>query len=226
MNKTLLAIGAHPDDIEFSCTGTMLKLKKQGYDIYYIVATNGEHGFKIADKPKEQRIKVRHKEQLNAAKKLGVEKVFFFGYRDGFLKNNDELRKKLVKIIKLVKPEIIFTFDPANKTFDNINLNHRDHRYIGEAVFDAVFAAKNKYMYPGEPHKTDYLYLFGSDKCNYYEDIASTIEQKIEILREHKSQFNDFDKVEEWIKTYLSKFTKKYKYSEAYRVVQIEQMFK
>ena len=51
MSKTILAIGAHPDDIEFSCTGTLLKLKEKGYQIYYIIATNGENGFKIKHKP-------------------------------------------------------------------------------------------------------------------------------------------------------------------------------
>lgn len=226
MSKTILAVGAHPDDIEFSCTGTMLKLKEQDYIIYYIVATNGEHGFKIAEKPKEQRIKIRHKEQLNAAKRLGVKKVFFLGYRDGFLKNDDGLRKKLVKIIKDVKPEIVFTFDPANRTFENINLNHRDHRYIGEAVFDAVFGAKNKYMFTNKPHKTDYLYFFGSDKCNYFEDITNYIDEKIAILKEHKSQFSDFGDVDDWVRNYLSKFTDKYLYSESFRIVKIEQIFK
>ena len=142
MEKAILAVGAHPDDIEFSCTGTMLKLKEKGYSIYYIIATNGENGFKIGHKPKKQRIQIRHKEQLNAAKKLGVKEVFFLNYRDGFLIYNNELRKKLVKIIKKVKPEIIFSFDPANRDFESINLNHRDHRNIGEAVFDAVFAAR------------------------------------------------------------------------------------
>jgi LmbE family N-acetylglucosaminyl deacetylase len=203
----------------------MFKKIQEGYDVYYVVATNGEHGFKIAEKPKAQRIKVRHLEQLKAAKLLGVKKVFFLGYRDGFLKNDDGLRAKLVKVIKTVKPEIIFTFDPANRVFDNINLNHRDHRFIGEAVFDAVFAAKNKYMYSGLPHKTGYFYFFGSSEPNYFEDITSVIEKKTEILQEHRSQFSDFKAVELWVKTYLSKFTDKYEYSEAFRIVKIEQIF-
>jgi LmbE family N-acetylglucosaminyl deacetylase len=226
MAKTILAIGAHPDDIEFSCTGTMYKKIQEGYDVYYIVATNGEHGFKIAEKPKAERIKIRHKEQLKAAKLLGVKKVFFLGYRDGFLKNDDGLRAKLVKVIKTVKPEIIFTFDPANKVFESTNLNHRDHRFIGEAVFDAAFAAKNKYMYPGAPHKTDYFYFFGSSEPNYFEDITEIIEKKTEILQEHKSQFNDFSAVDQWVRNYLSKFTDKFEYSEAFRIVKIEQIFK
>jgi LmbE family N-acetylglucosaminyl deacetylase len=225
-NKIILAAGAHPDDIEFSCTGSLLKLAKQGCDIYYIIITNGENGFKAEHKPRQQRIEIRKKEQLNAAQLLGVKKVFFLGYKDGFLENTEKLRRQLVKIIKSVKPQIIFSFDPGNHIFESINLHHCDHRVAGISVFDAVFAAKNNYMYPGEPHKADYLYLYGSDRPNYFENITKYIEQKINILRCHRSQFSDFKKTEDWIRNYISKFTKKYKYSEAFRVVKIEQIFK
>jgi LmbE family N-acetylglucosaminyl deacetylase len=224
--NTILAVGAHPDDIEFSCTGTLRKFIEKGRDVYYIVATNGENGFKIAHKPRRQRIEIRHKEQLNAARKLGVKKVFFLGYKDGFLKNDDGLREKLVQIIKKVKPEIIFSFDPANRTYKNINLQHRDHRNIGKGVFDAVFAAKNRYMYPGKLHQVKILFFYSSEKPDYFENITNYINLKLNVLKEHKSQFSDFGKVEKWVKTYLSKFTKKYKYSEAFRLIEIEQIFK
>lgn len=225
INKRALAIGAHPDDIEFSCTGCLLNLKEKGYDVYYIIATNGENGFKSGYKPKRQRIKIRYLEQLNAANILGVNKVYFLGHRDGFLENSNALRRGLVNIIRKVKPEIIFSFDPANRTFENINLQHRDHRKIGTAVFDAVFAARNNYIYPGEGFQVSYLYLFGSDRPNYFHNINKQIDKKIEILSEHKSQFTDFDKVSDWVRNYLSKFTRKYKYSEAFRIVKIERIF-
>ena len=82
MNKVLLAVSAHPDDIEFSSGGTMFKFKKLGYDIYFIVATNGENGFKIAHRSRALRVKTRHNEQLKAAELLGVKKVFFLNYKD------------------------------------------------------------------------------------------------------------------------------------------------
>jgi LmbE family N-acetylglucosaminyl deacetylase len=136
------------------------------------------------------------------------------------------LRKKLVQIIKNVKPEIIFSFDPANNSYENINLNHRDHRNIGQAVFDSVFAAKNKYMYPGKPHRVNVLYFFGSSRPNCFVNITKNLNRKIEILRQHCSQFSDFDEVEDWIREHLSKFTKKFKYSEAFRVVKVLQVFR
>jgi LmbE family N-acetylglucosaminyl deacetylase len=223
--KIALAIGAHPDDIEFSCTGSLLNLKEKGYEAYYVIATNGENGFKAGYKPRKQRMKIRYHEQLNAANILGVKKVYFLGHKDGFLENSDDLRQELVKIIRKVKPEIIFSFDPANRTFENINLQHRDHRKIGKSVFDAVFAARNSYIYPGKAFQVSYLYLFGTDRPNYFENINKQIKKKIEILSAHKSQFSDFDKVADWVRNYLSKFTRKYKYSEAFRIVKIERIF-
>ncbi len=220
-NNVLLAISAHPDDIEFSSGGTMFKFAELGYDIYFVVATNGENGFKIDHKPKSLRIKTRHKEQLAAAKLLGVKKVFFLNYRDCLLPNDDALRVKLAGIIKKVKPEIVFTFDPANRSFESVNLLHRDHRAISEASFDAVFAARNRYLLPGEPHSVKQFWFFGPDKPNHFENITKYINKKISLIEKHHSQFSDHKLMSDWVKSHLSSYTKKYKFSEKFRIVDI-----
>lgn len=222
MSKVILAISAHPDDIEFSAGGTMFKYKELGYSFYFVIATNGENGFKIAHKPKAERIRIRHKEQLNAAKLLGVKKVYFLNYRDGYLSNSDELRDRLAKIIKEVKPELVFTFDPANKEFESINLNHRDHRAIAEASFDAVFAARNRYMFPGGSWAVKSFHFFGADKPNHFENITGYIDEKIRLIEAHRSQWDDRDTMERWVKEHLSSYTKKYKFSERFRIVPIQ----
>ena len=167
--KTIVAVGAHPDDIEFGCPVTLSNYKEKGYDIYYIVATNGENGFKLKSLSGKERINIRKKEQLVAAKKVGVKEVHFLGFKDGFLDYNDSLREKLTLLFKEIKPEIVFSFDPANLDYDNINLNHRDHRNISMAVFDAVFAAKNDFIYPDNngKHRIEKIYFFGTNKPNY-----------------------------------------------------------
>ena len=131
----------------------------------------------------------------------------------------------MVGIIKKYQPEIIFSFDPANRDYDNLNLFHRDHRVVSEAVFDACFAAKNKYMYPGEPHQIKKIYFYGSNSPNHFEDITKTIDFKLELLACHQSQFPDFLKISEFIKNTLSRETNKYEYSEAFRIMEIEQIF-
>ena len=172
--KTVLCIGAHPDDMEFSCTGTLHKLKLQDYQIYYIIVTNGENGFKTDVKTSlQQRIRIRKAEQLEVGRKLGIEKVIFLGYRDGFLRYTEKLRQQLVKYIKIFKPELVFSFDPANKSYTSLNALHRDHRIIAEVVFDACFAAKNIWMYPGEPHRIQKIYFFATDQPNHFEDITA-----------------------------------------------------
>jgi LmbE family N-acetylglucosaminyl deacetylase len=225
MRKVILAVSAHPDDIEFHCGGTMFKMKDEGYDIYFAVATNGENGFKIEHKSKAARIKIRNQEQLKAAKLLGAKEVIFLNYKDCFLPNNDELRQKLVYIIKKVKPEIIFSFDPANRSFESINLNHREHRVIAEAVFDAVFAARNRYFSRGESHAVSRFWFYGPDKPNHYENITGQIGNKIRLIEAHRSQFDRRDSMEKWVKEHLSKYTRKYRFSEKFRIVEIKKPF-
>jgi len=217
-----MAIAAHPDDIEFSCCGTISKFVDKGYQAIYVILTNGESGWKIKEVPVEERIKTREKEQLEAAKVIKAKEVIFLREKDGFLDYTNKLREKIVALIKKYKPEIVFTFDPGNKDFSNVNLHHRDHRVCAEIVFDAVFAAKNKFMFPGKSHAVNKFYLSGSNKPNHYEDITAKIDLKVEALSKHKSQFTDFQNVKKFILERLSKFSEKYKYSEAFRIVEIK----
>ena len=219
-----MAIVPHPDDIEFCFSITVNNFIEKGYEAIYVVVTNGESGFKIEHKPRKERIKIREKEQIEAAKIIGAKKVIFLNEKDGALLNNLNLRAKLVKLIKIYKPEIVFSFDPANRDFINLNLSHTDHKNLGEAVFDSVFAAKNKYLFSGKQHKIDKIYFFGASKPNYFEDITNKISLKLEALKKHKGQFTDINKIEKFVRSFLSKGTKKYKYSEAFRVVKVIQI--
>jgi len=221
--KTLLAISAHPDDLEYGCSMIVRKLVKKGYTAHYLIATTGENGWKKNIRTRKERIEIRKKEQLAAAKKLGVKEVIFWKERDGFLKYDDNLRKKLTLLIKKLKPEIIFSFDPANQQFDNLNLFHRDHRNIALAVFDACFAAKNDYIYPGKfgQHMVKKIYFFGTDKPNFFLDITKDIDFKLNVLASHKSQFSDFNEFTGYFKKYIAGTSKKYKYSEPFRIIDV-----
>jgi LmbE family N-acetylglucosaminyl deacetylase len=216
--KTIMAIAAHPDDIEFFAAGTISDLISKGYKGVYIIATSGDHGFKIESQPRNERIRIREDEQIAAAESVGVHDVIFLKEKDGFLEYKESLRKKIALLIKKYQPEIIFTFDPANREFKNINLNHRDHRVIGELVFDAVFAAKNKFMYKGNPWKVDSIYFFGSGEPNIF--IPVNLERKFDALSKHKSQYTDFSKLKKVVVTNLMHR----KNCEAFRVVKIVQV--
>lgn len=224
--KTLLAVGAHPDDIEFGCSVTVRNFIRQGYDAYYIVLTNGENGFKISPKSKQERINIRKGEQLEAAQKTGVKKVYFLGYRDGFLEYSDILRKKIAMLIRKIKPEVLFSFDPANINFDSLNLFHRDHRVAALVTFDAVFAAKNRFIYNSaqSEHRVSKIYFFGTNKPNLFIDISKEMDFKLDLLSSYKSQFPDFKQFAHFFKRNIVYHTAEYKYAEAFRVLEVVQI--
>ena len=86
VSKSVIGFAAHPDDLEFTCTGTLFKLKKQGYEIIYVIVTKGENGFKgDLNISRKERVQIRTQEQLEVAGKLGVKDVVFLNYSDGFL---------------------------------------------------------------------------------------------------------------------------------------------
>lgn len=224
--KCVLAIGAHPDDLEFGCSMTVKKLIEEGYDAYYVIITNGENGCKKKVKTVQERVNIRKKEQLEAAKKTGVKKVYFFGEKDGFLEYKESIRKKLTLLIKALKPEIVFGFDPANHDFTSINLFHRDHRMAAILAFDAVFAAKNEFIYPHKNglHKVGKMFLFVSNNPNYFIDISGDIDVKLDILSSYRSQFPNFDNFVKFYKENFSSLHPDYRYSESFRVLEIVQI--
>lgn len=189
-----------------------------------MIATTGENGFRETGVPRERRIAVRAAEQRAAAAALGVEEVVFLGYRDGFLRYTEGLRRRLVTLLRRYRPALVFSFDPGNQRFDSLQLFHRDHRVLARAVFDACFAAKNPWLYPGEPHRVEKLFLFGTDRPNHEEDITPFMERKLEILRCHASQFRDFDRVARFVREELSRRSSRYRWSEVFRVVEGRQI--
>jgi LmbE family N-acetylglucosaminyl deacetylase len=224
--KSILAVAAHPDDLEFACAITIKNFISEGYDTNYIIITNGENGFKEEGVRREERIKIRRREQLEAAQRLGIKRVYFLGYKDGFLEYSEKLRKKLTLLIKKLKPEIVFSFDPTNQAFDNLNLFHRDHRVAAAAVFDACFAAKNNFIYPSKTglHRVEKLYFFGTDKPDYFTDITNEFDYKMEIIKCHRSQFRDFELFKDYFKKNLASYTDKFKYSEAFRKLEVQKV--
>lgn len=219
-----ICFGAHSDDIEFGCMGTVIKLLRDGWKGRFVILTNGENGFKAGQASPEKRIQIRKDEQLEVGRRLGLEEILFLDYPDGFLEYTEAARRRVAEILKRFRPDRIFSFDPANQEYDNINLFHRDHRNAAQIVFDACFAAKNLWMYPGESHRVDEVYFFGSHKPNHYVDISDVVEMKLELLACHRSQFPDFSKVEKFVRARMSKTHDEYAYAESFRLMRIEQI--
>lgn len=189
----LLVITAHPDDAEFGAAGTVARWTRDGKKAAYVVCTNGDKGTSDRRLTPAELVKIRQREQRAACHVLGVDKVVFLGYGDQTLEDTADFRKDLVEQIRIFKPHTVITLDPYRRY-----LWHRDHRIVGQVVMDAVFPfARDHMAYPDllekglEPHKVAQILFFGAEDINYYSDILSTFDQKLEALTCHESQIRE-----------------------------------
>ena len=218
-----LFIYAHPDDIEFGSAGTAALWARHGCEVTYIVLTDGNIGSHDPDMTAERLAEIRRTEQSAAAEIAGAGCIFM-GEPDGRLQPTLELRKKLVRLIRKHKPNVVVCGDPTFFYTDGY-INHPDHRNAGQAAMEAVFpAADSPLIFPElvdegyPPHKVNYIYIgFGSKDPNVFIDISETIDTKIEALRQHKSQLKEWDP-EERVKGWAAESGKKvgFNYAEAY----------
>jgi LmbE family N-acetylglucosaminyl deacetylase len=192
-NKTVLAVGAHPDDVEFMCAGTLKLFKERGFDIYIGLATNGDCG-SFVESP-EIIAGVRIKEAEEAAKLLNAE-LFSVGERDLRLDFNDRTKMKMTEFIRSINPSIVFTHPHVDYSFD--------HEITSMLVRFACFAAtipnyfanegKTKPVTSQVPHLYYCTPLEGKDlfgnlvKQQMYVDISVAIDFKSSMLACHKSQ--------------------------------------
>ena len=186
--RTVMVIGAHPDDPEFGCAATMAKWAQKGRQIDYVLLTSGDKGSHDPTQRPGQVAAIREREQRAAAQALGVRSVKFLHYPDGMVENTMELRRHLCHIIRMLKPDIVVTIDPWRRY-----QLHPDHRAAGQAALDAVWAAREWYLFSEqlgdeEPWRVKEIYLFWTDEADYWEDVSSSIDRRIEALCQHTSQ--------------------------------------
>lgn len=200
----VMVVSPHPDDAEFGVAGSVARWAGEGKEIFYVVCTSGEKGTADRRVAPAALAKTREKEQLAAARLLGVSEVIFLRYEDQTLEDTPAFRKEIVRQIRMFRPETVATSDPYRRY-----VWHRDHRITGQVVLDAVFPfARDHLAYPDlleeglEPHKVRELLFWGSEDPNYCIDISGTLETKLEALRCHESQVGGrlFTAVREWVR--------------------------
>lgn len=159
----VLAIGAHPDDIEFGCGGTLLRFARAGHEVYLYVATCGELGGDPA---------TRKLEQEQAAGLIGVKRIFWGGYTDCMVPLNRELIVSIEEVLQEIEPDYIFVHHQED--------THQDHRTLADAAMSATRYIPNFLFYEG-PTTVNFF-------PNVYVDIESSVADKCELLRRHASQ--------------------------------------
>ena len=183
-----LAVGAHPDDVEFGCGGTLAKWAAAGCEISHVVCTDGSKGsWDRADDPATL-VATRQLEQRAASRALGgTGEVVFLGWRDGELESGLHQRAELCYWIRALRPDVVLGHDPWKRY-----RLHPDHRNAGWLVTDGIVAARDPHFFPEQsasPHRPSHLLLWEADEPDHVEDISDTIERKLAALLEHRSQF-------------------------------------
>ena len=225
--ESALVIVAHPDDIEFSCAGTLARWVKDGARVGYVLCTSGEVGIAEPGMTKQRATEIREAESRDAAALVGVTDITFLREPDGLLVATLDLRKRLVREIRRFRPEVVVTGDPTIVWAGEDYINHPDHRAAATAALDATFPAAgqpNLFEELGEEgltaHKPRKVYVTAWERGEVFVNISETIEVKINALRAHKSQMRDWDPGE-MIRTWAGEAAKgkEMAYAENFRVV-------
>ena len=186
--KVVLAIGAHPDDIEFGCGGTIAKWSAEGAVVHHLVCTDGSKGTWNPDADTAALVQSRQVEQRNAASALGTSgTVSFLGYIDGELEHSKEAIDRIALAIRTLKPTVVLSHDPWKRY-----RLHPDHRHAGFLTCDAVVASRDPHFFKEHAiahHRPQHLLLWEADEPDHGEDIGGFVEQKIAALLAHESQF-------------------------------------
>ncbi len=204
--QSVLVVFAHPDDAEFGCGGTIALLAAAGATVFYAVATSGDKGDDEGSRTPAELAGLRKTEQRSAAAELGVSDVFFLDREDGSLFYGPELRGEVVRLIRQLKPDMVFTFDPTVVFDEYGEVNHADHRAIGLAAVDACHPfARGALCYPEQisqglaPHRVREIFLWSTNAPNCLVEITKTLVKKSSALAMHKSQFPDPHSVQQTV---------------------------
>lgn len=196
--KKVLAIFAHPDDVDFGASSTIAGLTAAGVEVSYLVLTDGDAGGFEAQDP-GARARRRQEEQRAAAKVVGVDRVEFMGLADGFVEVNHDVMRGIVQVMRQVRPDAVIAQHPE-RNWESAQAAHPDHMAGGEAVVRATYpAVENPFAYPElaaaglEAWKIRWLLLMAAppERLNLRVDVTETADKKIEALLKHESQHPD-----------------------------------
>ncbi|MEM7798869.1 MAG: PIG-L deacetylase family protein [Chloroflexota bacterium] len=230
--KSFMAVFAHPDDIEFSCAGTLAKWVQAGARGAYVLVTSGDVGIAEAGMTKERASDIREAEATAAANAIGVTDVTYFRVGDSMVENNLALRKRIVREIRRFQPEVIVSGDPTIVFNPGGGINHPDHRAVGMAAVDAVYPSTgqpNLFEELGEEglvaHKVRKMYVVSYTHGETLVDISDTLELKLEALLKHESQVGHIEGLADRMRQRAEQIgagVDGVRYAERFRVVTVE----
>lgn len=186
--RRVLAVGAHPDDVEIGCGATLARWARLGAQVHLLVLTDGSKGSWDPGADPAALAAGRFTEQEDARHILGAAAVHHLGAVDGELDDRPELRERVCAVIRAVRPDVLITHDPWRPY-----RLHPDHRLGGFLVLDAVVAARDPHFFPGQPdppHRPDVVLLFEPGEVHHLEPVEEIdLEVREAALLAHRSQW-------------------------------------
>ena len=182
-----LAIGAHPDDIEFGAGGTLAKWAAAGCQFVHVVCTDGSKGSWEPQEDIAALVATRQAEQRDASRALGGSgAVDFLGWPDGELESGLTQRAMVAAAIRTFRPDVVLGHDPWRRY-----RLHPDHRHAGFLAVEGIVAARDPHFFAEQHlphHRPSALLLFEADEPDHVEDVDGFEDAKIAALMAHRSQ--------------------------------------
>lgn len=203
----VLAVSAHPDDIDFGSAATIAALTDAGVEVSLCLLTTGDAGGFDPGRNAEETSRLRQAEQEAAADVVGISEVLVLDERDGFVQPTHKLVGDLVRVMRQTRPQAVLSFHPE-RAWDRLQKAHPDHLATGEAVVRAAYPyVENPFAYPeleaaGLPaFKIQHLLLMGSpaERVNLRVDVTGYQDRKLAALGRHFSQHRDAERMREFV---------------------------
>ncbi|MDO8363538.1 MAG: PIG-L family deacetylase [Actinomycetota bacterium] len=188
--SSALAIGAHPDDVEFGCGATLAKWASAGCVVHHLVLTDGSKGTWNPDADIAALVIARQSEQRAAAQRLAgphAGEVVFLGHVDGELDSSLAVRGEVARVIRTLRPQVVLGHDPWKRY-----RLHPDHRHAGLLACEGIVAARDPHFFKEHglaPHRPGVLLLWEADEPDHVEDVTGFVDAKLHALEAHESQF-------------------------------------
>jgi N,N'-diacetylchitobiose non-reducing end deacetylase len=225
MAKKILAIQPHYDDNDIPAGGTLTALADAGIEIVYLTCTDDQKG--VIDENwsfEEAQARLRN-DQAEAAKIVGVKRQHWLGYPDAGEYNYFELRRNIIRVMRMESPDYVITVDPW-LAYES----HTDHIMAGKAAAEAVILCDFKRLKTDpevdaayEPHEIKCVAFYGTQYPNTVFDISSTIEKKLQAVRCYHAQFTepDLDRLATYVEWRAGQAAEgqAFKYGEKWKVI-------
>jgi len=230
-HQRAMVVVAHADDAEWGCAGTVAKWCAEGWEVVYVLCTDGSKGSEDPEMTSGRLVEIRKQEQLDAGKVLGLKDIVFLGYEDSMLEPTLELRRDIAREIRRHRPDVLICMNPVRSVDGEGYLGHPDHFASGEAALSAVFpSSRDRLTFPEllreglEPHKVKEVWMmFHGDTADKFVDVSAYMDTAVDALKAHQTQVSEED-AEVDMRQWRNSTGKKvgFEFAEAFKVFQLE----